>query len=335
MRHRAPLPGFLRRPVIGMLLPVMVGCASAVSGGTGEPRTLSPGTHVFVLRHDGLTRTYRVHAPPSVLEGTPLPVMLAFHGGGGNGQQFQESSGIPRVADREGFLAVFPEGTGPLRLHTWNAGGCCGSSPRRGVDDVGFTDALLDDLARRTPVDADRIYATGHSNGAMMAYRLAAERGHRIAATVPVAGAMSPPVARPVRPVAILHIHSVDDPRALYHGGEAPPFPGTRVTTRHSPVQETLATWLAVNGCTGDPVVGRRLEGAPGTPEAGRWAEELRWDRCEGGAPVVHWRLHGVGHGWPGDGSARRRERTIGPVTALVDAAEEGWRFASQFSLRP
>lgn len=345
MRHRAPLAGFLSargglgRAILATisLLIVGAGCtANAAAGGPVEDRgSLPPGTHVFTLRHDGLARSYRVHVPPSATDARPLPVLLAFHGGGGNARQFQESSGIPQVAEREGFLAVFPEGTGPLRLHTWNAGGCCGSARREGVDDVGFVAALLDDLARRIPVDPARVYATGHSNGGMMTYRLAAELGHRIAAAVPVAGALNPPVADPTHPVPILHIHSVDDPRALYHGGEGPPFPGTRVTTTHRPVEEGLGTWIAANGCSREPTRGRRIEGAPGADDAGQWAEELRWDRCASGAPVVLRRLHGVGHGWPGDRPPARRERLIGPSTTLLEAAEEAWSFVSRFRLKP
>jgi len=78
-----------------------------------------------------------------------------------------------RLADREGFVAVYPAGTGVFRarLLTWNAGGCCGYARERGVDDVGFVVNLLEAIAERAPVDATRVYATGLSNGAMMAYR--------------------------------------------------------------------------------------------------------------------------------------------------------------------
>jgi polyhydroxybutyrate depolymerase len=59
------------------------------------------------------------------------------------------------------------------------------------VDDVAFLDALLDDLAGAYRVDPRRVFATGMSNGAMMAYRLASELSERIAAVAPVAGTMA------------------------------------------------------------------------------------------------------------------------------------------------
>ena len=85
------------------------------------------------------------------------------------------TGGARLVADREHFIAVYPNGTGRGRFLVWNAGTCCGRAPLQGIDDVGFVRAMIDDLAKRTPIDRTRIYATGLSNGAMMTYRIAAE----------------------------------------------------------------------------------------------------------------------------------------------------------------
>lgn len=203
----------------------------------------------------------------------------------------------------------------------------------RAVDDVGFTAAVLDDLGRRTGVDPRRVYVTGHSNGGMMSYRVAAELGDRIAAVAPVAGAMHLAPFRPVRPVPVLHIHSVDDPRALYQGGEGPPFPGTTRTVRHRPVEEGLEAWRSLNGCGGSPRVAERREGVAGGRDAGQAAELLVWDGCTTGAAVHHWRLSGSGHGWPGQTRALLRESLVGPSTTLVDAATEVWRFVRDHRL--
>jgi len=87
----------------------------------------------------------------------------------------QRYSGMDAASDREHFIAVYPNGTGRGRFLVWNAGTCCGRAPLQGIDDVGFVRAMIDDLAKRTPIDRTRIYATGLSNGAMMTYRIAAE----------------------------------------------------------------------------------------------------------------------------------------------------------------
>jgi polyhydroxybutyrate depolymerase len=320
-------------PLIGAVCALLGACSATRTPAPAEG-PLAPGDYTFGLRHDGRARRYHAHLPPAVRSRAPLPVMLAFHGGGGEAAGFEGYSGFNAIADREGFLAVFPDGTGPLRnrLLTWNAGTCCGYAVQRDVDDVGFAIAVLDDLARRTAVDPSRVYAAGHSNGGMMAYRLAAERADRIAAIVSVGGAMTltAPFA-PSRPVAILHIHSVDDPRALYDGGLGPPFPGTNQRQQHRPVQEALDRWIAHDGCATRPDTLETRHGRVATRDGGHTATKLTWSPCSSGYDVVHWKLTGAGHGWPGNERAEVRESLIGPVTTIIDAADEAWRFASRF----
>ena len=226
------------------------------SQGTGDAKpSLAQGDYEFQVQHGGRKRYYLVHVPPGGGSGKPQPVVLALHGGGGDAKGMRLHYGLERVADREGFILVFPEGSGRLgrKLLTWNAGTCCGYAMAQRVDDVGYVDTLLRDLARRTPVDQARTYATGHSNGAMMSYRLAAEMSDRIAAIAPVAGSMVVPSPNPCRPVAMLHVHSVDDPRALYDGGLGPPFPLTKSRVLHPSVSRTIRWWVQQNGCPAQP----------------------------------------------------------------------------------
>ena len=185
--------------------------AAVVAALAAPAFALAPGNHAIELRHSGLERRYVIHVPPALRE-RPA-VVLNLHGGGGNALAHQQYVRMDLVADREGFLVVYPDGTGPIRgrLLTWNAGTCCGVAQ---ADDVGFVRAVLDDLAGRIAYDASRVYATGLSNGAMMSYRLAAELSDRIAAIAPVAGSMVLLRFSAQRPVPVMHIHSVDDPRA-------------------------------------------------------------------------------------------------------------------------
>lgn len=300
--------------------------------GSDSAQLLSPGDYTFSLTHDGRTRSYRVHVPRTLP--SPAPVLLAFHGGGGSAAQFQQSSGFDENSEKNEYVVVFPDGTGAGNLHTWNVGGCCGFALNQGIDDVGFVRALVADLGQRLEIDEDRIYATGHSNGSMMAHRLAAEAADLVAAIAPYAGAPYFDLLgfAPSRPVPVLHIHSRDDPRALYDGGLGPPFPLTNVRTRMNPVEEQLEYWIRFDGCPESPTVGPTVRGKPGTFSEGHTATTLVWAPCAEGTEVRLLRLTGSGHGWPGRNLSRLRERLLGPGTDVIDIEEEIWGFVSRFS---
>ena len=294
-------------------------------------RAMEPGDHDVRLRVGSAERHYVVHVPARLA--APPAVVLNFHGGGAHAREQQKYSRLDLVAAREGFLVVYPDGTGPIadRFLTWNAGTCCGTAATAQADDVGFIRALLEDLAKRVAYDRRRVYATGLSNGAMMSYRLAAELPDRIAAIAPVAGAMALQRFQPARPVPVLHIHSVDDGRALYNGGLALPFAAPMGDTKvfHPPVEARLADWAKANGCTGGLAPGERREWkSPGG--ATHAALHLAYQGCR--APVELWKLSGAGHVWPG-GILDYLPFFLGPGTRVIDANEELWRFFSRHRL--
>ena len=295
---------------------------------------LAPGNHRVALQHDGRPRSYIVHVPPAAAESGALPVVINFHGGGGNAESQQKYSRMDILADAEGFLAVYPDGTGrmPDRLLTWNAGTCCAYSVINKIDDVGFTLALLADLDARHPVDRRRVYATGLSNGAMMAWRLAVEASGQIAAIAPVAGAKVLRAGQPSRPVSVMHFHSVDDPRALYAGGLGPPFPMTSSKVFHSAVEPTIREWAEAIGCPAGARVAAQLSGDGGPKGAVQTATRYDWAPCREGAEIVLWKFTGTGHVWPG-GVQDYFPRLLGPSTDLVDANLEMWRFFQRYSL--
>lgn len=296
---------------------------------TTAARGVAPGDHEFSFRHDGRLRSYLVHVPSAP---GPLPVVVALHGGGGTGAQFQRENQLDVVADREGFLAVYPEGSGVLRdrLHTWNSGdSCCGFALDRNIDDVDFLRQVLADVADRIEIDEGRVYMTGHSNGAMMAYRFAVEAPELVTAIAPVAGAIDVAIPDLEQPVALLHIHSIDDPRALYDGGEGPPFPGTQRTVNHEPVIPGIAEWASTNGCA-QAAERSDIETGTGANE-GQTVVSLVWSACDGDTVVEHLVLTGSGHGWPGVTVGPVWQSLLGPPTTIIDASEEIWAFVSQF----
>ena len=110
---------------------------------------------LLTLTHDGLERSYILHVPPSYNESQSLPLVLAFHGGGGNAENQMHVSGLNQLADEKGFIVVFPNGSGRLgdKLLTWNGGGCCGYAQEHNIDDVGFVRALIAELKSEFNID--------------------------------------------------------------------------------------------------------------------------------------------------------------------------------------
>lgn len=286
-----------------------------------EAAPLPAGTHTRELTVDGRLRSYLVHVPPQAVSGTPLPVVVAFHGGGSNGRAMQRYSALHETAESEGFLAVFPNGTGRLgSVLTWNAGSCCGYAERQGVDDVAFTAAVLDDLAAATPVDRRRVYATGMSNGAMMAYRAACALSHRIAAIAPVAGGLQLVACEPARPVPVLHIHGTADEFAAYGGGRGPKsVSGVHFTS----VDDTVKRWISIDGC---PKVPAAKEQLPDLTDDGTRVTRTVWGPGKDGAEVVLLTIDGGGHTWPGAVS-RARTVALGTISYDVAANDAMWAF--------
>jgi polyhydroxybutyrate depolymerase len=309
----------------------------------GAASSLLPGAD-YRLPVD--SREYLLHVPACYDESSSsaYPLLIAIHGGGGNPLGFQESVPFDACADRHDFFVLYPKGSGPLSdsLLTFNAGaGCCGYAAQHHIDDVQYIVQCVHDVHVRTHgcVDLCRVYATGHSNGGMMCYRLASHGAGLLAAMVPVAGAWAAPDELPdtVRPVPLLHVHSVDDSRALYTGGLGPPFPLTRKRMLHQSVEESVRRWAEVNGrdVTRPPaVVERRRSTWEGqTHTATLYRYEARSDRTTA-HPVELWQLGGgVGHAYPGGTVIHKRllRKICGPGTDVIDGVEEVWRFVSQF----
>ena len=270
------------------------------TGETGSQPTcdgsgLEPGDHVVEMTHDGRLRVFTAHVPPGY-DGTELtPVVLDFHGLGSNSTQQQFFSYMDPLADAEGFIVVYPDGTQNADGdRAWDAGICCTDEP---VDDVGFVRAMLDELDARLCVDPDRRFATGMSNGGLFSYRLGCEAADVIAAVAPVAGALGiDPFTncQPVRPMPLWQIHGTVDGRV--------PFDGARLSAEY---------WAELNGCGGETSV--TYQNGVVTCEA--------WD-CPAGSEVEFCTAEGVDHCWPGQPFC-----IDPPSTEDIDSTATIWEF--------
>lgn len=242
------------------------------------------GTTESSIQSGGLERTFRVHVPPGSAMDAGFPLVLVFHGGGGSGEQIElRSSRFSELADEEGFVAVYPDGTGTLK--TWNGGGCCGAAVREDVDDVGFVRDLLDHLEESLCIDSSKVFATGMSNGGILSHRLACELSDRIAAIAPVAGTNMTDVCTPSSPVSVLQIHGSEDGHVPYEGGEGCGLAGVPFTS----VPDTMEGWATRMGCDAEAAAGQVI--GDGACRAWSGCEDAKVELCV---------IEGGGHSWPG-----------------------------------
>lgn len=271
----------------------------------------APGTYRFHFTHGGLRREYLVHVPDKAL-GQPAPVLLALHGGGGDMDYQAQNYGLVEKSEQAGFVLVAPNGYSRFRsgiLATWNAGTCCGRSVEQGVDDVGFLKAVIARLATQASIDQRRIFATGMSNGGLMAYRLACEASGLIRAIAPVAGTDNTVTCNPSRPVPVIHFHARDDSHVLFGGGRGP---DALVNTDFTSVPATIAKWVGLNRAS--PRV-RTVLSVPGA----------KCERHDGAAPVELCVTEAGGHSWPGSQSRRANKSP----SQAIRANDRMWDFFS------
>lgn len=272
----------------------------------------APGDYRASLEHGGRTRLYRLHVPASYRADRPAPLLVALHGGGGSMDYMgrDEYYGLLSFAERTGQVLLLPNGASRLRsgkLATWNAGNCCGSARDAQVDDVGYILALVERVQGQLNIDARRIRATGMSNGAMMAYRLACELPGVFSAIAAVAGTDNTRSCTPAQPVSVLHIHARNDSHVLYEGGAGPDAVDRALITDFRSVPDTVARWVERNRCA--PVPQRVLD------KDGAWCE--RYAPCAGGTQVQLCVTAAGGHSWPGG----HKPRGEAP-TRVIDANE-------------
>jgi len=300
----------------------------------GKTAPAAAGTTTRRLQHAGIDRSYKLYVPAAPDPKTPRPLLLALHGGFGDGAAMERltQSGFNRLADQEGFLVVYPDG---VEKH-WNDGRSQVSyrSHKEKIDDVGFLAALIDEIARQFPLDRQRVYATGMSNGAMMCHRLAAELSDRIAAIAPVGGSIPEdllPRCRPPRPVPVLIISGTADPLVPWAGGDIRGgLFGQRSIGRVLSAPAAAEHWARHNGCVAPPAITRL---ADKDPEDGTQVRQEAYGGGKDGSEVILLAVEGGGHTWP-SGWQYLAEAFVGKTCKDVDACAVIWEFFKRHGAR-
>ncbi len=271
--------------------------------------------------HNGYTRPYIVYRPAHLASHPAVVFML----GGIHSTALSESEefGWMQVADRNGFLVVFPElvATHPdqpsdkKNITFWEMQGsrthqlAPGALP---VDDDGYLMAVLHDVLHRDQPDPNRVFFAGFSSGSGMVQLLAARHSKEISAIVAVATPLLEPPVQLARPVPVLYIHGDKD--AMFSGFEAnsPHF----ATTPHG----NWVMWGYLNHC--------QIQKAEKTD----WGVRFYWEGCKNQVPVKAYFVKDLGHEWAGSLDLRTNNidaRSLKPSEdpASLNFTEMAWQF--------
>jgi len=297
--------------------------------------------HDLLLRtvfHQGIERSYYLYSPSSYTPDRPMPLLLAFHGGIGQGNDMAVKTGFNDLADKEGFIVIYPNGIDlGAAGGQWNDGR---NTPEvhPEIDDVSFVRAVIEDLVKFRNIDRKRIYVTGGSNGGFFVQRLACEMYDQIAAVASVSATMAKSLlsrCQPSRAIPILMINGTEDKLVPWAGGQMKFGARGEILS----VPDTVAFWRQNNGCSATP----KQERLPDTEPDGTQVVSYHYSGCHKNATVLLYKIEGGGHGWPGgramrqfnqgNFSNRSYENLVGKNTQELNASEIVWQFLRQYTL--
>jgi len=265
------------------------------------------------LIHDNLNRSYIVYIPDSYDENINTPLLFNFHGYTSNATEQMAYGDFRSIADAEGFILVHPEGLLFNGQTHWNVGGWTTGST---VDDVGFTEKMIEDLSDDFNIDQNRIYATGMSNGGFMSFLLACQLSDKIAAVASVTGSMTPSTfdnCNSQHPTPVLYIHGTSD--------SVVPYEGASWTKR---VEDVISFWATENECDSEPIV----EDIPDTNTSDESTVELfSYLNGDSGSEVMHYKVIGGDHTWPGT------FLNFPGTNHDINASYVIWNFLSQYDI--
>lgn len=289
--------------------------------------------HCYV--HNNRKRLVRVYRPKiNRRDKVPAALLVVLHGGGGSGDAVSDNNKSPlavfnKIADEKNVIVVYPTATKDnTGKNGWND---CRSddTSKNGVDDSSFLANLIQEMSGNYGLSKNQVFMSGHSNGAMMSFRMALEHSDLIGAIAtsagniaknPIAGACS---EGPKNPIPVLMTHGSEDRFVPPEGGCVANLRGKRRCERGYVVsaQETIDFWLRVNGQANSTPASRTVEL---DKRDGGTAIESKYS--SGSAPVTAWMLNGAGHPVPSS-TVKVRPFIVGKQNRDIEFAREAWNF--------
>jgi polyhydroxybutyrate depolymerase len=287
--------------------------------------------------YTGQARTYALYVPTSYDPTVPMPVVVLLHGRWGSGAGTADYTGMSQIAERDGFIGVYPDGLNnpnPVDPYDtgWNYMYGVPFLVSREPDDGAFITDLLDDLALDLNVDQRRIYVTGFSNGGFMVHNLACTYPDRFAAFSTVAGSGYMgfgDMCTHEAPVSMMIIHGTADDNVLWDG-RTETISGRDFVTSY-PVVDMVSYWVAHDYCDVDTLEVTDLPQRGDSPQTS--VRSLIFNDCLDDASVQLYAVIGGGHNWPGVQSDGSSADELAMTNMDINAGELMWNFFKQHAL--
>ncbi len=270
-------------------------------------------TTSHTVLHSGMDRTYELFVPEGYDGETPMPLVIALHPSGADGEMMASITGLDALADEKGFIVVYPEG--PYGYWDYGAGLPEWAEVDGVLDDPGFIAGLIDVLTSEYVIDTARVYVLGYSNGGRMAYRAGCDLAGSVAAIAVVAATISEDITRSCEPgkhVSVIYLHGTDDPVIPWEGKPLYMPDGSYIADALSAF-DTFQFWAAQNDCEGQPELSQQ---ADANPNDRRSVQRGVLTDCADETEVAFYAFTGGGHTWTLDASI--------DTTALI------WHFFEQ-----
>ncbi|WP_392533454.1 alpha/beta hydrolase family esterase [Nostoc sp. C117] len=264
------------------------------------------GDNYRELQNQGKLRTYYFYTPKSYNPDRPMPLVLVFHGDNSSGRLISNITRFNELADREGFLVVYPDGID----QKWSLRG----NAKGKVDDVLFVSALIDRLQQQINIDSHKIYATGFSRGGILTQALACKLSNKIAGFASVAGSLPvrlKPNCQPQTPISILMINGTNDRDVLYEGDDRTQR-GALVS-----ISDMVYFWRSHDRCTSSNQSPQFSEDK---------VKSFVYRGCNDNSEVLQLAVVNGGHFWPGGVSSDEALNKFNAKVGL-NATETIWKF--------
>jgi polyhydroxybutyrate depolymerase len=275
---------------------------------------------------DNLNRTFRIYIPQNFEASEHLPLIIVLHGGGSWGKRMSNYIKINSLADKERFVAVFPDGV----KGNWNDGrkNINSYAHTHNINDVAFISGLITYLEKDLNINSGSVFVTGISNGSLMTFRLACEIPQKIRAIATVAGNLPRELQKcnPEKKIPVLLINGERDPIMPWNGGGV----GWGFQKRGNvlSVEETFSFWINQNGCK----LPKRYIEEPDKANDGTKVFKQTGLNCQNNNEVVIYKIQNGGHSWPGAFEYAFQENFVGKTSYDIDANEVIWSFFKKYS---